>query len=46
LLLFAIVFLVILKSAIHWIYGLGALIGLALVLMLSIRAYKRYRARK
>jgi putative membrane protein len=46
LLLFAIVFLVILKSAIHWIYGLGALIGLGLVLMLAIRAYKRYRARK
>jgi len=46
LLLFAIVFLVILKSAIHWIYGLGALIGLGLVLMLAIRAYKKYRARK
>jgi putative membrane protein len=44
--LFAIVFLVILKSAIHWIYGLGALIGLGLVLMLAIRAYKKYRARK
>lgn len=45
LILFAIVFLVILKSAINWIWGLIGLIGLAVVLMLGIKLYKRLRNR-
>ena len=46
LLLFAIVFLAILKSTVNWIYGLLGLVGLAGLLMLGIRGYKRYRDRK
>lgn len=43
LLLFAIVFLVILKDSFHWITGLLGLIGLALVLFLGIKLYKKTR---
>ncbi|MFY9216274.1 MAG: CopD family protein, partial [Flavobacteriaceae bacterium] len=46
ILLFAIIFLVILRSTIGWIFGLAGLLGLALLLMLGIRAYKKYRKRK
>lgn len=43
LVLFAVVFLAVLKSASQWIYGLAGLIGLALLLMLGIRLYKKIR---
>ncbi|MDN3205540.1 CopD family protein [Algoriphagus sediminis] len=43
LLLFAIVFLIVLKSTLDMIWGLVGLIGLALILMISIRLYKKYR---
>ncbi len=43
LLLFAIVFLVILKSSFHWIFGVLGLVGLSVLLMLGIRLYKRTR---
>ncbi|MFO7702677.1 MAG: CopD family protein [Psychroflexus maritimus] len=43
LILFAVVFLVITKSAVNWVYGTFGLIGLALVLMLGIKLYKRVR---
>ena len=43
LILFAVVFLVILKSSFHWIFGVVGLLALALLLMLGIRLYKRYR---
>jgi putative membrane protein len=46
LILFAVVFLVILKSAVNWIYGLVGLVGLAVLLMLGIKAYKNYRTSK
>jgi len=46
LILFAVVFLVILKSAISWIWGLVGLIGLGVVLMLGIKLYKKLRNRK
>jgi len=46
IILFAVVFLVILKSAINWIYGLVGLVGLAVLLMLGIRAYKNFRKAK
>lgn len=43
LLLFAIVFLAILKSSFHWIFGVLGLVGLSVLLMLGIRLYKRTR---
>lgn len=43
LLLFAIVFIVILKSTLSWIFGVLGLFGLAILLMIGIKAYKRYR---
>jgi putative membrane protein len=46
LILFAVVFLVILKDALHWVWGLAGLVGLAVVLMLGIKLYKRTRNRK
>lgn len=46
LILFAVVFLAITKNTINWLYGLGGLIGLALLLMLGIKAYKNYRIEK
>ena len=41
--LFAVVFLVILKSAINWIFGLVGLIVLGLLIMLGYKVYKRIR---
>ena len=46
LILFAIVFLVVLKSTLHWMFGVGGLVGLAVLLMIGIKVYKRYRMRK
>jgi putative membrane protein len=46
LILFAVVFLAILKDSIHWIFGLSGLLALAFLLMLGIRVYKRYRNKK
>lgn len=43
LILFAVVFLVILKNAFNWIYGVIGIFVLALLLMLGIRLYKRIR---
>lgn len=43
LILFAIVFLVILKSAFNWIYGVIGIVVLGILLMLGIRLYKRIR---
>jgi putative membrane protein len=45
LVLFAVTFLVILKNAINWIFGLVGLLVLVLLLMLGIRLYKRFRDR-
>jgi len=46
LLLFAIVFLVILKDSLHWISGLLGFLGLAVVLFLGIKLYKKTRKSK
>ena len=46
LLLFAIVFLVVLKSAVNWIYGVVGIVGLSVVLMIAVKAYKNYRFKK
>ncbi|MET1258378.1 MAG: CopD family protein [Flavobacteriaceae bacterium] len=43
LVLFAIVFLVILKNAFNWIYGVIGIFALSLALMFGIRLYKRIR---
>ncbi|WP_438961346.1 CopD family protein [Nonlabens sp.] len=43
LILFAVIFLVILRSAINWIYGLVGLFALAGLLMILFKIYKRYR---
>ncbi|MDX1327447.1 MAG: CopD family protein, partial [Arenibacter sp.] len=40
---FAIVFLVILKNAFNWIFGVVGIIVLGILLMLGIRLYKRIR---
>lgn len=45
-LLFAIVFVVVLKSALNWIYGVAGLVGLAVLLMILVKWYKVYRQRK
>ena len=45
LILFAVVFLVVLKNAFNWVYGVVGIIALAVLLMLGIRLYKRLRER-
>lgn len=45
LILFAVVFLVILKNAIDWIFGLLGIVLLGILLLLGIRFYKRIRDR-
>ena len=39
--LFAVVFLAVTKSTTNWLIGLGGLIGLAVLLMLGIKLYKK-----
>lgn len=46
MLLFAIVFLAILKNTFNWLYGLAGLFVLALLIMLGIRVYKTYREKR
>lgn len=46
LFLFAIVFLVILRSTLSMVYGVAGLVILSLMLMLAIRLYKRTRERQ
>ena len=43
LVLFAVVFLVVLKSAINWIFGVVSILVLGILLMFGIRLYKRIR---
>lgn len=43
LILFAVIFLVILKSAVNWIFGVVGIIVLGILLMLGIKLYKRMR---
>ncbi|MDT0645554.1 CopD family protein [Zunongwangia sp. F260] len=46
LVLFAVIFLVIVRDAINWIYGVLGIFVLAIMLMLGIRLYKKIRSRK
>lgn len=43
--LFAVVFLVILKSTIGWVFGVFGLLGLMVFLMLGFKLYKRLRSK-
>ncbi len=46
IILFAVVFLVILKSAINWIYGVIGIFVFSLIIMLGFKLYKRIREKK
>ena len=46
LLLFAIVFLGILKDSFHWVFGLLGILGLGVILVLGVRIYKKIRMGK
>jgi len=43
LLLFAIVFLIVLKNEINWIWGTLGLVSFAIILMIAIKLYKKIR---
>ncbi len=45
LLLFAIVFLIVLKNTLSMLWGMLGLIGLFVVLLIAIKSYKKYRTR-
>ena len=44
--LFAIVFLAVLKNAVSWIYGILGLLAFSIIIMLAVKIYKNYRAKK
>ena len=46
IILFAVVFLVVLKNAINWIWGVVGIILVSMLLMMSVRLYKKIRAKK
>lgn len=46
IILFSIVFLVILKNAINWIWGVVGIFLVSIVLMMSVRLYKKIRTQK
>ena len=46
IILFAIVFLVILRNAVNWIYGVLGIIAFSILLMLGYKFYKRLRENK
>jgi putative membrane protein len=43
IILFAVVFLVVLKSAVNWIYGVVGIIAFSILIMLGYKFYKRLR---
>ncbi|HEK19355.1 MAG: protoporphyrinogen IX oxidase [Mucilaginibacter sp.] len=46
IILFAIVFLVVLKSALNWIFGVVGIIAFSIFLMMAVKIYKRFREKK
>jgi protoporphyrinogen IX oxidase len=46
IILFAVVFLVILKNAFNWIYGVIGIVLFSVLIMLGFKFYKRIRERK
>jgi len=45
IILFAIVFLVVLKNSLGWIFGVLGILGVSILLMLGIKLYKRIRTK-
>ncbi len=45
LILFSVVFLVVLKSAVNWIFGVVGIMGLMILLMVGIKTYKKMRTK-
>ncbi len=43
IILFSIVFLVVLKNTVNWIYGVVSIVGISILLMLGIKLYKKIR---
>ena len=46
LILFSVVFVVVLKSAVNWIYGLIGIVAFGIIMMLIVKAYKRHRIKE
>jgi putative membrane protein len=46
IILFAIVFLAVLKDSLNWIFGVVGVILLSMVLMIAVKIYKRFRTNK
>lgn len=46
IILFAIVFLVVLKNSLNWIFGVVGIIAFSIILMMAVKIYKRFRERK
>lgn len=46
IILFAVVFLVVLKNAINWIWGVIGIVLVSVLLMMSVRLYKKIRNKK
>lgn len=46
IILFAIVFLVVLKNSLGWVFGVLGIFGVSILLMLGIKLYKKIRAKK
>jgi putative membrane protein len=43
LILFAIVFLAVLKSTLNWIFGVVGIVAFSIILMMAVKIYKRFR---
>ena len=46
IILFACVFLVVLKTTLGWVFGVVGIVGISLVLMMGIKLYKRIREKR
>ena len=46
IILFACVFLVVLKNSIGWIFGTFGIVGISILLMMGIKLYKKIRDKK
>lgn len=46
LILFAIVFLAVLKSTLNWIFGVVGIVTFSIILMMAVKIYKRFREKK
>ena len=45
IILFACVFLVVLKNSLGWVFGVVGIVGVSILLMLGIKLYKKIRAK-